>query len=330
MNRPVSLLRFAALTLLGLLSACGSEGAACKADGDCKAGQSCVSGRCSEALKVEAPKKSATPVASTSATASTPSASGVPTASPTTEATAAPAESAAAAPGGGIAPMKVAEGWFGDARWVPEFTLRRDAGGEGANFLEAQQRCMNGGLDVCTESQFERACSLDREVGAVELWTATGEAGKVVTRGGTGCADRSAAGPFEASPARTFACCSRVIAFETENKDPAFLSISERRMIDLEKGLRTGTPALEGQLAPKVDFFGSKLNQDEVIVKIGKARGTAPWTIHDKCRLSADAAAGTWTADCSKITKLPTNVGVATTRYLWNQKDAVVTSMNDL
>lgn len=213
--------------------------------------------------------------------------------------------------------------------WVPKFGIRRDKGDQNATLLAAWSACATRSMGLCTESQWDRACSLDSALGAFESWTVTFSATTgFVTRGGpTGCSARKVVPGTEATPMRAGVCCDPAVAIATENKNKSFLITVSDKMTRYQKGINKKSGAA---LAPFIDdsiaFFARTYDHDRMVAKYDAWFRQWPdqWTVYDVCDVMLHPGVeATWTGDCTTTTQKAGEVAFVTTRYTWSGQGKV-------
>lgn len=106
----------------------------------------------------------------------------------------------------------IPSGTMGPSRWDGDWTMAPyafSAGQAGQTWELARRACIDRGMDLCSERQWERACGQDPSLAERPSWTVDYEANgdRWVVRGGGGCAARSAARARETDPNRDGMCC---------------------------------------------------------------------------------------------------------------------------
>jgi hypothetical protein len=224
-----------------------------------------------------------------------------------------------------IAPRNVDEGRTSDGRlWLPKYEIRRDDGDQNATVLAAWSACATRGMGLCTESQWDRACSVDSALGALETWTVTfsGQNGFVVRGGQGGCSARKVAPGSETSPSRAGVCCDPAVAISSENQNKGFLMTVADKMTRYERGIEKKSGAA---LAPFIDdtigFFAKTYSHDQMVSKYDAWFRQWPdqWTVYDVCDVTIHPGVeATWTGDCTTTAAKGGEVAFVTTRYTWS------------
>jgi serine/threonine protein kinase len=147
---------------------------------------------------------------------------------------------AEAAPGRlpGIPARDVSAGTVeGSGAWLDKFKIVRQERSQGVAFATAFAQCVEIGMVVCTESQWQRACAEHPVLAQAPSWTDSVEPGGMVVRGGGSCAERSVAPGGDPDPGRIGLCCDRAIAMTTTNLQRPFLSSTAAVVLKLETAL---------------------------------------------------------------------------------------------
>lgn len=215
--------------------------------------------------------------------------------------------SAVAAPGlpASFAALKVPAGKAPDGAWLPAYAVGRPAGSDGLTLERAVKACQEQGQELCTETQWTRACLVHEAVGTVASWNlGAGRRGAVAVRGGDGCAGRAEVAPTAVDPARAALCCTRAVAITSENENAAYLAANAKRLLDYERATRgRDVGALRGLLAETVLFDGQEQTRDELMAAFGQQSPQRSLTI-DRCAASIDRSGPEplLVADCSALT----------------------------
>ena len=120
--------------------------------------------------------------------------------------------------------------------------------------------------------------------------------------GGAGCGAKRVASGWDRRPSRAGVCCSRAVAVQSLEPDLGFIRDASRKLLDLEIANRQGSHGgLGAMLADQLQFFKeSSASREEALTKIDATIAQHPdfWVLLDACDVSAQVAAGTWTAVC--------------------------------
>jgi hypothetical protein len=213
--------------------------------------------------------------------------------------------------------------------WLPKFTIRRDDGDTNKPFLDAYKACADRGMALCSVAQWERACSVDSQLGAIETWTlsASGAEGFIV-RGGGGCSSSKVVPGHDQSVSRAGVCCDRAVAITTTNRNKAFLMTVADKMLRYENGLnKKSGAALSPYIDDSISFFGRTYDHDQMVAKYDSWFRQWPdqWTVYEACDVTLQGSGddATWTADCPTTTSKAGEVAAVTTRYLWTARGKV-------
>lgn len=266
------------------------------------------------------------PVLSGSGVASTP-ASAVPSAAPSATAPRV-APLAKAVPAGNVPGTNV---------WVEEFRVQLLPDDVGQNVLDAQTRCADAGLALCTEQQWARVCAENPEVGREPSWTLTAQSHGFVVRGGGACTIRAVAGGQSSAPDRHGACCERSVAVESNNPNKNFLVATSRQLEKIEAAMNSKRSSVFlGLVSDGVAFEGEPRTLEELGKLLDESHQRHPdqWMIIDTCSVSMKAVArpiakptktkrrprapesSSWSAECEVLRQRGGEVSVATTNYV--------------
>ncbi|HOU90031.1 MAG TPA: hypothetical protein PLU22_03250 [Polyangiaceae bacterium] len=199
--------------------------------------------------------------------------------------------SASAAPGlpASFAAMQVPAGEAPDGAWLPAYAVGRAAGSDGLTFERAARACRDRGQELCTETQWTRACEVHGALGAVASYTlGAARPGAVVVRGAGGCAARAEVAAASVDPARAALCCTRAVAITSANADESFRAGSAARLLAYERAVRArDAGALRAVLGEQVIFDGRDQPRGEVQAALmGQPAAGAP--ILDRCEVALD------------------------------------------
>lgn len=122
----------------------------------------------------------------------------------------------------------------------------------------AFRSCAEIGLSLCTESQWQLACGAFGEIAKDHSLTDSVEAGAVVERGGSSCADRKLLPSGGEASGGLGLCCERSIAMSSKNLQKQFLSSTAGVLKKLENALN------QHDIAALTDLFDDKLKLDGV------------------------------------------------------------------
>ena len=162
----------------------------------------------------------------------------------------------------------------------------------GDDFRAASGTCSDVGLSLCTEPQWQRACSAFPELSRAPSWTASASEDGVVIRGGKSCDDRATARADERDPARFGLCCERAIAMTSDNLQKAYLQTTAERILGLERVLnQRNLGALAALSEPSVLVDGESKTQAELERLLGESLKSAPELLitNERCVVSVQA-----------------------------------------
>jgi hypothetical protein len=194
-----------------------------------------------------------------------------------------------------VALRKVPAGPAPNGTWTIEFGLERVTGDENLDWSGAIARCVGSGKQLCLETQWQRACALDPEIGKLESWTLTADYPGAAVRGGAeGCKARSFRKASEKSATRVGLCCDRVIAISSEDKSDEFRAAATRRILEVEAALTDLSPAGRASklFSDQISLEGNDYKRDLALLKLVDERKGDPTRLHffDHCsvKLSED------------------------------------------
>jgi hypothetical protein len=224
-----------------------------------------------------------------------------------------------------LAPRDVAAGDVPNGGpWLGAFRVGRTEHDAGLTWSLARINCRNQDMDLCSEPQWHRACSLDPEIGKVASWTATARgAGGFVVRGPSGCGSSTVVAGAQTDPARIGLCCSRAIAIQTTNHHAGFLRAVAGKLMSYERALNAhSTAAVEALLDDSVTLYSLK----NISKQVAKARFDGAFrqhpeetVLHGTCEVTLDVIGNVehdnWVAECDKVVEHSPEVAVVVTRY---------------
>jgi serine/threonine-protein kinase len=220
-------------------------------------------------------------------------------------------------------------------KWLDAFRIVRRP--EAAANLDAAFRaCSELGLSLCTESQWELACSAFPEVGKDRSLTDSQEPGGVVERGGAGCSARQLVGST-AGGEQLGLCCERSIGMTRKNLQKQFLSSTGAVLKKLEPALNQhDLTALTDLLDDKVKLDGVERSKASVVALLGQTFKASPDLIvtHEACDVSVQAnkivkrskrgrkvtsyETNSWTASCQQMRHQRGEATRATAEYVFS------------
>ncbi|HVY31230.1 MAG TPA: serine/threonine-protein kinase [Polyangiaceae bacterium] len=152
---------------------------------------------------------------------------------------------------------QIAGGATESGAWLDSFRIVRRPDAM-PNLDRAFRSCAEIGLGLCTESQWQAACSAFAEVGKDRSLIDSLESGGVVERGGgSGCSERKVI-PAGTEVSDLGLCCERSIAMTSKNLQKQFLSSTSSVLKKLENALN------QHDIAALTDLFDDKLKLDGV------------------------------------------------------------------
>ncbi|HEY6081433.1 MAG TPA: protein kinase [Polyangiaceae bacterium] len=202
--------------------------------------------------------------------------------------------------------------------WLDGFRIVRRpeaAAGQDAAF----RACGEIGLGLCTESQWELACSAFPEIGKDRSLTDSVEASAVVERGGAGCASRQLL-PSASGGEQLGLCCERSIGMASKNLQKQFLSSTGSVLKKLESALNQhDAAALVELLDDKVKLDGVERSKAQVVGLLAQTFKASPDLVvtHERCEVTVQAnkvvkrskrgrrvtsyETSSWTAACEQL-----------------------------
>jgi serine/threonine protein kinase len=227
---------------------------------------------------------------------------------------------------------------LGSNLWLPEFKLEQLPEDAGRTLLEAESRCQDAGLSLCTEQQLVRACSLDADLAKDPSWTLTGQAHGFVIRGGGACSARDVAPAGSIAPTRRAPCCERAVAVESGNSNKNFLLATSRMLEKVEAALNARRSSVFlGLVAEGMVIDGESRTLDQIAKLLDASYQKYPdqWMLIDTCSVSMKPPArskaeerragkkharvqesASWSAECEVVKQRAGDFSVVTTRYV--------------
>jgi len=221
--------------------------------------------------------------------------------------------------------------------WVEEFRTRTLPSDTGQSVLEAQIRCADAGLSLCTEAQWSRVCAENPEVAREPSWTLSAQSHGFVVRGGGACTIRAVASGASSAPDRHGQCCERSVAIETNNPNKNFVVATSRQLEKVEAALNSRRSSVFlGLVSDGASIDGEPRTLAEIGRLLDDASQRYPdqWTVIDTCSVSMKPVArppqkpsktkrkprapesASWSAECEVLRQRGGEVSVVTTRYL--------------
>jgi eukaryotic-like serine/threonine-protein kinase len=174
--------------------------------------------------------------------------------------------------------------------WLDGFRVVRRP--EAAPSLDrAFRACGELGLSLCTEAQWQLACSGFAEVGKDRSLTDSLEPAGVVERGGAVCSDRRILPPSDVGQDLGL-CCERSIGLTSKNLQKQFLSSTGSVLKKLENALNQHDAlALSDLLDEKVKLDGVERSRASVVALFAQTFKAVPDLIvtHESCDVSVQA-----------------------------------------
>jgi eukaryotic-like serine/threonine-protein kinase len=231
-----------------------------------------------------------------------------------------------------VEPIRVKAGPAG-RYWLDSFAAVSRGSGS-ATLFEATEICRARAEALCTEIQWEAACAADASVAGLESWTATASGERFVVRGGGRCAARAERPANDRSPRRGALCCERAIAFASSNANPAFRSVTTRKLMAYETAIDAEDPAgLREIFAESVEAWGRWASRDQLIATVrSQLAGVTPhWELHDRCDVSVGERGGEpiWSADCMVLVRRAADYGHVKRRYVYGGADARLVTIGE-
>jgi serine/threonine-protein kinase len=237
---------------------------------------------------------------------------------------------------GGPPPLNVPEGRLGKTSlWFQKFRVLHRNDDTGKNFVEAQVRCSEIAMSLCTESQWARACEVHPSLSQTATWTSSADGSGFAVRGGGNCESRAIAAADERNAQRSGVCCDRAVGVDTKNANTSFLAATAQRLLLIERSLNQrdidGFLALLGDGAaidgaPRTKDGATRLLQDSF------REWPDQWLLSDLCRASMQTSvvvkrtrwgrkkrveSSTWSAECRQLRYRGSQVAVVNTQYVF-------------
>ena len=221
--------------------------------------------------------------------------------------------------------------------WVEEFRVQSLADDAGRGALDAQTRCADAGMSLCTEQQWSRVCAENPTVAREPSWTLTAQSHGFVVRGGGSCSIRAVASGASTAPDRRGLCCERSVAIETNNPNKNFVVATSRALEKIEAALNSRrTSVFMGLVSDGASIDGEPRTLAEIAKMLDKSHQDFPdqWTIIDTCSVNMKGVVRTplkpnkskrkarppesssWSAECEVLRQRGGEVSVVTTSYL--------------
>jgi serine/threonine-protein kinase len=229
------------------------------------------------------------------------------------------------APLGGTPRRDVPPGPIGEA-FIGGYPLLARESSANLDFFAAEKQCGELGMALCTQAQWEHACSIFPDLAPRASWTASLQGDAVVVRGGESCATSSRATPEEHAEARFGTCCDRAIAMTTDNLQKPYLTTTAGRVLAIERALN------QRNVNALLELCESTLTVDgrpktpaafRALVEAGFRSSPGVVILNDTCKVSVQAKKLTkrvhkkkhvvyqtqgWTAECRQTEIAPGKV----------------------
>lgn len=221
--------------------------------------------------------------------------------------------------------------------WVEEFRMQSLPNDLGQGVLDAQTKCADAGLSLCTEQQWARVCAENADVAREPSWTLTAQSHGFVVRGGGACTLRAVAAGTSTAPDRHGLCCERSVAVETNNPNKNFVLATSRQLEKIEAALNSRrTSVFMGLVSDGASIDGDPRTLAEIAKMLDESYRQYPdqWTIIDTCSVSMKAGAkpakkpgktrrkprppesSSWSAECEVLRHRSGEISVVTTSYV--------------
>ena len=225
----------------------------------------------------------------------------------------------------------------GTSVWLEEFKLQMLPADTGKAVLDAQTRCADAGLALCTEQQWARACAESPDLGREPSWTLTGQTHGFVVRGGGACTIRAVAPGSSSAPDRHGICCERSVAVESSNSNRTFVVATSRQLEKIEAALNSRRSSVFLALVADgtaIDGEAKTLTEIGKMLDDSHTRYPDQWTVLDTCSVSMKVqsrppklvkrgkkkmrtpGSSSWSAECEVLRQRGGDVSVVTTSYL--------------
>jgi hypothetical protein len=172
---------------------------------------------------------------------------------------------------------------------VEEFRIQSFGDDAGRGVLEAQVKCAEAGLSLCTEAQWARACSEDASLAKDASWTLTGHPNGFVVRGGGNCQIRAVVPGSNATPERRGHCCERSVAVESSNSNKDFLVATAGKLEEVEAALNSRRSSRVVALMGEGVAIDSEAKTLAAVAKLfddSFAQYPDQWSVIDSCNVS--------------------------------------------
>jgi hypothetical protein len=235
----------------------------------------------------------------------------------------------------------------GTSLWLAEFRHTTIVDGPAVSLLDAHARCQSWGLELCTESQWLRACSERPQIASSPSWTISTHTKGFVVRGGQGCGARAIAQGSERAPARAGLCCERGVGIDTAHRNKSFLLATTQRLLKLESVFNQRRASrLSEFFAETVLVDGKRTSKPDLLESHTQSFATWPdqWLLLDACAVdmttpksskspqpldAPPAERASWSAECEQVRLRGGKLAGITTRWVFGG-NGTITSVADV
>ena len=204
----------------------------------------------------------------------------------------------------------------------------------------AFRACTEIGLALCTDAQWQLACSSFGEIAKDHALTDSLEPGGAVERGGGSCGEKKLVPPLNAGGQDLGLCCERSIGMSSKNLQKQFLSSTAGVLKKLENALNQhDVGALTDLFDDKVKLDGAERSKASVLGLFAQTFKATPDLIvtHESCDVSVQAnkivkhskrgrkvststsyETTSWTAACKQIRHQRGEATLASAEYVFS------------
>ncbi|MEI9948765.1 MAG: hypothetical protein WDO74_07225 [Pseudomonadota bacterium] len=205
----------------------------------------------------------------------------------------------------GVTSVAVPEGSLANGDRLELFFALAPAETRPKTFSDAVAACQAEGLDLCSDAQWTRACTLAPAIAAIETWTAsfTPDYAKLQVRGGgTGCEAATGALSSELKASRGM-CCTRAIALAG---DLSRVRQAAHAVMTFERATNLRSESLfEQSLAPELSQYYLTENvprERAIALSLPYLQKTGAYSMHERCAFQALDPGGVVTVQCAHAT----------------------------
>jgi serine/threonine protein kinase len=224
----------------------------------------------------------------------------------------------------------------GNGAWLNKFKVVWQERSQGLAFNDAFARCVEIGMVLCTESQWQLACTQHPVLAQTPSWTDTVDPNGLVVRGGGSCTERKVAQSIDQDGNRNGLCCDRAIAMTTSNLQKPFLASTSGVILKLENALnQRNTAGFVELLDDTVTIDGAARPKAKVVSLLEQSFKATPdlVIVNDVCDVSVQAnktykrsrrgkklvySTSSWTAACRQSRHQEGKVVASTTTYVFD------------